>query len=86
MRGRSKGIASSMRHSRSTRAVSPQDPLAEDLYQGAIRCHLAGGHTANALRAFRRCREQLSIVLGIKPSPATLALIEAVQRDSVQGG
>ncbi len=63
-----------------------QDPLAEDLYQGAIRCHLAGGHTANALRAFRRCREQLSIVLGIKPSPATLALIEAVQRESAQGG
>ncbi|HEU0199821.1 MAG TPA: BTAD domain-containing putative transcriptional regulator [Burkholderiaceae bacterium] len=52
-----------------------QDPLAEELYQGAIRCHLAAGRASNALHTLRRCREQLSIVLGVKPSPATLALI-----------
>ncbi|MCC6195948.1 MAG: hypothetical protein IT518_15940 [Burkholderiales bacterium] len=52
-----------------------QDPLAEDLYRGAIRCHLAAGRSADALRVFRRCREQLSIVLSVAPSAATAALV-----------
>ncbi len=52
-----------------------QDPLAEALYQGAIRCHLAAGRVADALRAFRRCREQLSIVLSVAPSAKTSALV-----------
>lgn len=52
-----------------------QDPLAESLYQGAIRCQLAAGRSADALRVFRRCREQLSIVLGVKPSAATSRLV-----------
>ncbi|MGE5088132.1 MAG: BTAD domain-containing putative transcriptional regulator [Candidatus Levyibacteriota bacterium] len=55
-----------------------QDPLAEELYQAVIRCHGRAGRQADALRAFRRCREQLSIVLGVAPSPVTLALVEAV--------
>ena len=53
-----------------------QDPLAEELYQAVIRCHAKAGRQADALRAFRRCREQLSIVLGVAPSPTTLALVE----------
>ena len=53
-----------------------QDPLAEELYQAVIRCHARAGRQADALRAFRRCREQLSIVLGVAPSPATVALVE----------
>ena len=53
-----------------------QDPLAEELYQAVIRCHAKSGRQADALRAFRRCREQLSIVLGVAPSPATVALVE----------
>lgn len=52
-----------------------QDTLAEELYRGAIRCHLAAGRPAEAMRAFRRCREQLSIVLAVAPSAATSALI-----------
>lgn len=55
-----------------------QDPLAEDLYQGAIRCHLAAGRAADALRAYRRCREQLSIVLGVAPSASTSKLVADV--------
>ena len=57
-----------------------QDPLAEELYQGAIRCHLAAGRQADALRTFRRCREQLSIVLGVSPAASTLALVEGLSR------
>ena len=53
-----------------------QDPLAEELYQAVIRCHGRAGRQADALRAFRRCREQLSIVLGVAPSPTTLGLVE----------
>ena len=56
-----------------------QDPLAEDLYQGAIRCHLAAGRSADALRVFRRCREQLSIVLGVGPSMATQRLVDSAR-------
>jgi LuxR family maltose regulon positive regulatory protein len=56
-----------------------QDPLAEDLYQGAIRCHIVRNRSADALRVFRRCREQLSIVLSVAPSPATLALVEPLR-------
>jgi LuxR family maltose regulon positive regulatory protein len=55
-----------------------QDPLAEDFYQGVIRCHLAADRPADALRAFRRCREQLSMVLGVKPSARTQHLIAAL--------
>jgi LuxR family maltose regulon positive regulatory protein len=59
-----------------------QDALAEELYQGAIRCHLAAGRPADAMRAFRRCRDQLSIVLGVKPSAATAALAANAQLQS----
>jgi DNA-binding SARP family transcriptional activator len=55
-----------------------QDPLAEDLYQGAIRCHLAAGRAADALRAYRRCREQLSIVLGVAPPTTTSKLVAGI--------
>ena len=54
------------------------DSLAEELYQGAIRCHVARGRHADALRVFRRCREQLSIVLSVPPSAGTLELIAAL--------
>jgi DNA-binding SARP family transcriptional activator len=59
-------------------AALGQDPLAEHLYRGAIRCHLAAGRAADALRVYRRCREQLSIVLGVSPSTATSKLVAGI--------
>ena len=53
-----------------------QDNLCETFYQGLIRCYLELGEPATAITVFRRCREMLSIVLGIPPSPVTLSLIE----------
>ena len=47
------------------------DNLAEPLYRGLMRALAATGDQAEALNAFRRCRELLSIVLGIKPSAET---------------
>ena len=40
------------------------DNLAEDLYRGLMVCHREMGNHAEAVKAFRRCRELLSIVLG----------------------
>ncbi len=56
------------------RAALEQDNLAEELYQRLIECHLARGEHAQALGAYRRCRELLSIVLGLRPSARTEAL------------
>lgn len=47
------------------------DNLAESFYRGLMRSLAATGNQAEALNAFRRCRELLSIVLGVKPSPET---------------
>jgi DNA-binding SARP family transcriptional activator len=57
------------------RAGLEQDNLAEELYQRLIACHLARGEAAQALNTYRRCRELLSIVLGLKPSARTEALM-----------
>jgi len=56
------------------RAALEQDNLAEELYQRLIACHLARGENAQALNAYRRCRELLSVVLGVRPSAWTEAL------------
>jgi len=55
-----------------------QDQLAEEFYRGLIRCQLARNEPAAALHTFRRCREILSVVLGVSPAPATMALITKI--------
>jgi len=57
------------------------DNLAESIYRGLMRALAATGNHAEALAAFRRCRELLSIVLGLKPSQET----ERLYRDIVAG-
>jgi len=52
------------------------DALYEPLYQRLMSAHLRAGRNAEAMQAFRRCREMLSIVLGIQPSAETRALFE----------
>ncbi len=52
------------------------DNLAEGLYRGLMVCHRELGQAAAALQAYRRCRELLSVVLGVAPSAET----EAVRR------
>ena len=42
------------------------DNLAESFYRGLMRALAATGDKAEALNAFRRCRELLSIVLGVQ--------------------
>ncbi len=51
-----------------------QDNLVDPFYRGLMRCHLALGEPAEAIRAYRRCREILSVVLGVEPSEETREL------------
>lgn len=50
------------------------DNLAEPLYRDLMHCLREQGETAEALKVYRRCKEMLSIVLGIEPSKETQAL------------
>ena len=56
------------------------DTLAEDLYRRLMRCHLAQGQPAEAARVYRRCRDMLSVQLGIPPSSETEALFQSIYR------
>jgi len=47
------------------------DNLAESFYRGLMRALAATGDHAEALNTFRRCRDLLSIVLGVKPAADT---------------
>jgi len=52
------------------------DELAEEFYQGVMRCHAGMGRTAEGVAAFRRLRQTLSVVLGVKPSPKSEQLLQ----------
>ena len=54
------------------------DPLAEGLYRALMRSHAAQGRVPDAVRAYRRCREMLSILLGVRPSAATEDLMREI--------
>lgn len=54
------------------------DPLMESFHQGVIRCYARTGRKAEALSAYRRLRQTLSVVLGIAPSAATRALYDTL--------
>jgi LuxR family transcriptional regulator, maltose regulon positive regulatory protein len=57
------------------------DSLAEDLHRGLIVCHHELGNHAEALQAFRRCRELLIRVLGVQPNAKTLAIYQSVRQN-----
>ncbi len=50
------------------------DMLAEGLYRRLMQCHARCGQVALALEAYRRCRQSLSVVLGVAPSAQTEAI------------
>jgi DNA-binding SARP family transcriptional activator len=54
------------------------DPLDEDAHCDLIRLLVQSGQNAAAWRQFRDLEYILAIQLGVKPSPATLALVEPV--------
>ena len=60
------------------------DNLAERLYRGLMVCHHALGNYAEALKTYRRCRELLSVVLGVQPTAQTQKVYERVKHDSAE--
>jgi DNA-binding SARP family transcriptional activator len=56
------------------RRVVEQQPLTEDTVRRLMTCLLHLGQRAEALAAYRRCRQQLSVVLGVRPAAETEAL------------
>ncbi len=55
-----------------------QDNLIEPFYRGKMRIHLLRGEQNEALLVYRRCKELLSLVLGVMPSAETTALRAAI--------
>jgi ATP/maltotriose-dependent transcriptional regulator MalT/DNA-binding SARP family transcriptional activator len=58
------------------------DNLAEDLYRQLMVCLRDQGERAAALQVYRRCRELLSVVLGMKPSPETESVRRSLDADT----
>jgi DNA-binding SARP family transcriptional activator len=58
------------------------DDLVEVFHLGLMRCYRALGRPAEAITAFRRLRQTLSVVLGITPSPAAEALAQELREGS----
>ena len=58
------------------------DDLVEAFHLGLMRCYRALGRPAEAITAFRRLRQTLSVVLGIAPSPAAEALAHELREGS----
>ena len=54
------------------------EPLAESLYRRLMQCHADCGQAADAIRVYRRCRQMLSVMLGMPPSPDTEALMRQI--------
>lgn len=55
------------------------DGLVEPFYQGLMRCYDGLNRRTEAVSAYRRLREVLSVTLGIPPSAATQRLFEALR-------
>ena len=56
------------------------DELAEEFYQGVMRCHAALGRPAEGMAAYRRLRQTLSVVLGVQPSESSEQLMQLLGR------
>lgn len=61
------------------RRALEQDPLAEEFHRGLMRCLEREGRLAEALDAYRRCRDIISVTLGVPPSVETQALYRTIK-------
>jgi pentatricopeptide repeat protein len=61
------------------------DPTSEDLARALMRALLRGGQLGEALRVYRRLRDMLSIVLGVKPTRETEQLRESIHAAAPAG-
>jgi DNA-binding SARP family transcriptional activator len=61
------------------RKALERDSLSEELYQRLMVCHQRRGEHAEGLNVYRRCRELLSIVLGVQPNQTTQQVYQALR-------
>jgi len=54
------------------------EPFRESGHRLVMRAHAAPGNSAEALRAYERCRKLIARELGVDPSPTTKAVYESV--------
>lgn len=59
-------------------AMLELDELREDVHREVMRCHIAAGQRALALRQFERCRTALRRELAIQPMRETVALYQQI--------
>lgn len=59
------------------------DPAIEQFYQGLMRCYARLDRLSEAVAAYRRLKQILSISLSLKPSPSTEKLYQALRLDKV---
>ncbi len=70
---------------RAAQALLRDEPISELAHQRVMRLHYLGGDRASALAAFDACERVLKDELGVRPSPATLALLATVERVGPRG-
>ena len=61
------------------------DELAEEFYQGLMRCQGAMGHLGEVVSLYQRCREVLRASAEIDPSPETEAVYQALISEQREG-
>jgi DNA-binding SARP family transcriptional activator len=61
------------------------DNLIEPFYQGLMRSYGALGRHAEAMNAYRRLRQLLSVVLGVAPSVSSRTLAAQLRNDQLSG-
>ena len=59
------------------------DPVIEQFYQGLMRCYARLDRLSEAVAAYRRLKQILSISLSLKPSPSTEKLYQTLRLDKV---
>lgn len=60
------------------------DDLAEELYQGLMRCLLESDRRSEGMGVYRRLRQTLSVTLGISPSPASERLFMSMGQEQAR--
>ncbi len=62
------------------------DPIVEVFHQGLMRCYERMGRRTEAISAFRRMKQTLSVLLGIPPSDASQRLFQVLLQDQAGEG
>jgi DNA-binding SARP family transcriptional activator len=60
------------------------DDLIEEFYQRSMRCYLALDRISEGMAAYRRCRQILSVVLGLRPEPRTEKMYASLKQARIQ--